>query len=89
MNVPRHFSDTRTEEGRVRILAASGRVLLEAEGHGWQHRSAHPSLEDAALELALLPRIGAGLYAAALDDIERQVRLTGPVTDNRSYPGAA
>ncbi len=73
----------------MRILAASGRVLLEAEGHGWQHRSTHPSLEDAALELALLPRIGAGLYAAALDDIERQVRLTGPVTDDRSYPGAA
>lgn len=73
----------------MRILAASGRVLLEAEGHGWQHRSAHPSLEDATLELALLARIGAGLYAAALDDIERQVRLTGPVTDDRSYPGAA
>ncbi|GAA5439554.1 hypothetical protein CBQ26_17715 [Deinococcus indicus] len=89
MSVPRHFSDTRTEEGRVRILAVSGRVLLDAEGPGWQHRSAHPSLEDATLELALLPRVGADLYAAALNDIERQLRFTGPVTDDRSYPGAA
>ncbi|GAA0518607.1 hypothetical protein [Deinococcus depolymerans] len=89
MSVPRHFSDTRTEEGRVRILAVADRVLLEAEGQGWQHRSVHLTLADATLELALLPRVGENLYEATLDDIERQVRFTGQVPGRQSYPGAA
>ncbi|GGR47095.1 hypothetical protein GCM10008959_05220 [Deinococcus seoulensis] len=85
MNVPRHFSDTRLDAGRVRILTAAGRVRLEAEGPGWQHRSVHDTLEQATLELALLGRVSAELYAATLDDIERQVRRDAAYR----YPGAA
>ena len=73
MNVPRHFSDTRTEEGRVRFLLAPGRVQLLAEGSGWAHSSAHASLADAATFLAVLPRLSQGLYEQALSDLERRV----------------
>ena len=85
MNVPRHFSDTRLDAGRVRILTAAGRVRLEVEGPGWQHRSLHDTLEEAALELALLPRVTGDLYVATLNDIERQVRVDAAYR----YPGAA
>ncbi|CAM4188252.1 hypothetical protein [Deinococcus marmoris] len=83
MNVTRHFSDTRTDQGRVRFLLASGRACLMAEGPGWTHRSAHDSLTDAATFLAVLPRLDGGLYRQSLDDLEHQLEF------ERSYPGAA
>ena len=49
MNVTRHFSDTRTDEGRVRFLLLSGQVALVAEGQGWQSSTLHDTLDDAAL----------------------------------------
>ena len=75
MNVTRHFSDTRTDEGRVRILVQSGQFVLDAEGPGWQRRSVHPDLGDVTVELAWLPRVSARLYAEVLQDIERQVQV--------------
>lgn len=77
MNVIRHFSDTRTDLGRVRFLidTHSGRVTLMAEGPGWHHNSEHETLEDAAGFLALLPRVSQRLYMQALDDLERQLRF--------------
>ncbi|MBB6016903.1 hypothetical protein ACFP9V_00595 [Deinococcus radiopugnans] len=83
MNVTRHFSDTRTDQGRVRFLLASGRVCLMAEGPGWTHRSAHDTLADAATFLALLPGLEGGLYRQALDDLEHQLAF------ERGYLGAA
>ncbi|ADV66795.1 hypothetical protein [Deinococcus maricopensis] len=67
----RHLSDTRTDEGRVRVLIDGASVLLRAETHAWQHDSAHATLEDAALTLALLPEIPQALYEQSLADIER------------------
>lgn len=75
MNVTRHFSDTRTDEGRVRFLLLSGRVTLMAEGQGWQSSSLHDTLDDAALSLATLPRVGGDLYRRALDDLDRRIAL--------------
>lgn len=75
MNVTRHFSDTRTDKGRVRFLLLSGRVALVAEGPGWQSSTLHDSLEDAALCLAALPRVSGELYRSALDDLDRRVAL--------------
>lgn len=75
MNVTRHFSDTRTEWGRVRFLLCSGRVRLMAEGQGWQHESSHASLHDAATFLAVVPQVNGALYNQALDDLERQLQL--------------
>ncbi len=89
MNVTRHFSDTRTDEGRVRILVQSGQFVLDAEGPGWQRRSVHANLGDVTLELAWLPGLGAGLYSAALDDIARQVQLDGGARSGADLPGAA
>ncbi|MFK7601341.1 hypothetical protein ACI3L1_03920 [Deinococcus sp. SM5_A1] len=83
MNVTRHFSDTRTDQGRVRFLLTAGRACLMAEGPGWTHRSAHTTLTDAATFLAVLPRLGGELYRQALDDLEQQLAF------ERSYPGAA
>ena len=83
MNVTRHFSDTRTDQGRVRFLLASGRVCLMAEGPGWTHRSAHDTLAEAATFLAILSRLDGGLYRQALDDLEHQLAF------ERGYPGAA
>ncbi|QFP76773.1 hypothetical protein [Deinococcus sp. AJ005] len=83
MNVTRHFSDTRTDQGRVRFLLASGRVCLMAEGPGWTHRSAHDSLPEAATFLAVLPHLGGQLYVQALDELEHQLEFES------SYPGAA
>ncbi|MDV6374930.1 hypothetical protein [Deinococcus arenicola] len=83
MNVTRHFSDTRTEQGRVRFLLASGRVCLIAEGPGWHHRSAHDTLSEAATFLAVLPHLGGELYGQALDELEHQLEF------ERSFPGAA
>lgn len=77
MNVIRHFSDTRTEAGRVRFLLAPGRVRLIAEGPGWHHDSLHPTLEDAATLLALVPRLPHALYERALGDLERQMQWGG------------
>jgi hypothetical protein len=48
MNVTRHFSDTRTPEGRVRFLLQSGRVRLLAEGLGWHFEQALNDLERRA-----------------------------------------
>lgn len=78
MNVTRHFSDTRTGEGRVRFLIARGQVQLLAEGPGWHHESSHQTLEDAATFLAAVPSVPQRLYEQALSDLER-----------RAHPGAA
>lgn len=82
MNVTRHFSDTRTGEGRVRFLLGAGRVRLVAEGRdaggrGWHWESSHFSLEDAATFLALVPQLSQSLYEQALNDLERQTQLDG------------
>ena len=73
MNVTRHFSDTRTDEGRVRFLLTSGRAELLAEGHGWSHQSSHATLQDAATFLAVVPQVSQALYEAALDELERRL----------------
>lgn len=77
MNVTRHFSDTRTPEGRVRFLLSSDRVQLRAEGKGWQHQSNHQSLKDAANFLAVVPQITQYLYEQTLGDLERQLACEG------------
>ena len=77
MNVTRHFSDTRTGEGRVRFLLGAGRVRLVAEGLGWRCESSHFTLEDAATFLALVPQLSQTLYEQALDDLERQTQFDG------------
>ena len=74
MKATRHFSDTRTGQGRVRFLLAAGRVRLIAEGPGWQHSSVHPNLDDATLYLALLPHLPQCLYEASLDDLSRRLQ---------------
>ncbi len=71
----RHFSDTRTSQGRVRFLLTSGRVRLIAEGPGWHHDSLHAALEDAATFLAVVPGLDQDLYERALDDLERRARV--------------
>ncbi|MFD1730963.1 hypothetical protein ACFSC4_07530 [Deinococcus malanensis] len=71
MNVIRHFSDTRTNTGRVRFLVQFGRVRLVVEGEGWQHHSTHSSLQDAATFLAAVPRLDHQLYERALCDLEQ------------------
>ncbi|MFC4426035.1 hypothetical protein [Deinococcus navajonensis] len=76
MNVTRHFSDTRTDKGRVRFLVHPGRVSLVAETEGWQHHSTHTSLDEAAIFLATLPEVPGPLYERALNDLE-QARLFG------------
>ncbi|MBB5374958.1 hypothetical protein HNQ07_000402 [Deinococcus metalli] len=83
MNVTRHFSDTRTDQGRVRFLTHAGRASLKAEGPGWHHDSTHASLADAATFLAAVPQVPGELYRQALDDLERQMQFDG------SYRGAA
>lgn len=75
MNVIRHFSDTRTEVGRVRFLIAGDRARLVAEGPGWSHDSSHATLHDAATFLAVLPQVPYPLYLEALDDLERRLAL--------------
>lgn len=83
MSVTRHFSDTRTPQGRVRFLLHGGRVRLTAEGPGWSHASLHPTLEEAATVLAAVSALPGDLYREALNDLERRVHL------DRSYRGAA
>lgn len=75
MNVTRHFSDTRTAEGRVRFLLFPAGVRLMAEGHGWQHNSTHLTLHDAATFLAAVPQVPDALYQQALDELERQLHF--------------
>lgn len=77
MNVSRHFSDTRTGEGRVRFLIVGGQVQLLAEGPGWHFESTHETLEDAATLLATVPAVSQGLYEQALLDLERQAHVDG------------
>ena len=77
MNVTRHFSDTRTGEGRVRFLLAGEQVRLVAEGPGWHHESIHPTLEDAATFLAAVAEVPQGLYEQAIGDLERQAHFDG------------
>lgn len=91
MSVTRHFSDTRTDEGRVRVLVRAGQVVVEAEGPGWRHHSVHPDLADATLELAWLPALSARLYGEVMREIERQLllnRASGGFGDT-DLPGAA
>lgn len=71
MNVTRHFSDTRTNTGRVRFLLQSGRVRLVAEGEGWQHHSTHTGLQAAATFLATVSRLDHQLYEQALADLDQ------------------
>ncbi|BDP42468.1 hypothetical protein DAETH_24370 [Deinococcus aetherius] len=75
MNTSRHFSDTRTAEGRVRFLLSAGGVRLIAEGPGWHHDSLHATLEDAATFLAVVPFLGQDLYEQAIGDLERRARV--------------
>lgn len=77
MNVTRHFSDTRTGEGRVRFLLAGGWVQLLAEGPGWHHASTHATLEAAATVLATVPGLPQALYERALDELDRRAELDG------------
>ncbi|WP_034352877.1 hypothetical protein [Deinococcus phoenicis] len=77
MNVTRHFSDTRTGEGRVRFLIQAGRVRLMAEGPGWRQDSTHATLEEAATFLAVVPGLSQTLYEEALNDLERQTQFDG------------
>ncbi|MEW6420948.1 MAG: hypothetical protein AB1511_04365 [Deinococcota bacterium] len=77
MNVIRHFSDTRTGEGRVRFLITGGHVRLVAEGPGWQFESTHATLDDAATFLAVVPGLPQRLYEQALNDLEQQTQLNG------------
>ncbi|SMB89403.1 hypothetical protein [Deinococcus hopiensis] len=77
MNVTRHFSDTRTGEGRVRFLLGSGQVWLVAEGPGWHHESVHATLEDAATFLAAVSNVPQRLYEQAVADLERQAHFDG------------
>ncbi|WP_369409410.1 hypothetical protein [Deinococcus arboris] len=72
----------------MRILLRAGLVLLNAEGAGWHHSSQHASLQDAALELAMLPQLGADLYACALSDLEEQLAKEGAAPDEPFW-GAA
>jgi hypothetical protein len=69
----RHLCDTRNAEGRVRFLIEGGRVLLLAEGQGWNHQSTHATLERAGLHLALLPQLSQSLYESAMIDLEQTV----------------
>lgn len=75
MNVTRHFSDTRTDEGRVRFLLCPGAVQLLAEGHGWHHASTHATLHDAATYLAVIPQVPQALYEEALAELDRRTAL--------------
>lgn len=81
MKTLRHFSDTRTEVGRVRFLiagsadTAQAAAELVAEGPGWCHRSRHANLDEAALLLAFLPQVPQPLYEASLHDLQRRLEL--------------
>lgn len=57
----------------MRILIEGGRVVLVAEGPGWNHRSVHATLERAGLHLALLPQLSQGLYESAMTELEQTV----------------
>lgn len=73
MTIIRHFSDTRTEQGRVRFLLSAHGVQLLAETQGWMHSSTHATLHDAATFLALLPQVSQTLYDEALSELERRL----------------
>lgn len=73
MSVIRHFSDTRTTEGRVRFLLLPGEVKLVAEGQGWIHESVQDTFQEATHQLAALARVSSELYHAALDELERRL----------------
>lgn len=75
MTIRRHFSDTRTEVGRVRFLLADQSVQLVAEGPGWQHCSEHRNFSEATQELAFLPQVPQRLYEASLEDLQRRMGL--------------
>ncbi|THF88602.1 hypothetical protein E7T09_05260 [Deinococcus sp. KSM4-11] len=83
MNVTRHYSDTRTAQGRVRFLIHAGRVSLKAEGPGWHHDSTHATLDEAAIFLAAVDQVPGDLYRQALDELDRQVQF------DQTYSGAA
>lgn len=75
MNMARHFSDTRTDEGRVRFLLSDQCVLLLAEGPGWQHSSRHDTMHDATNFLALLSEVSYDLYLKSLQEVDQRIRL--------------
>lgn len=82
----RHFSDTRTAQGRVRFLledlpCGGHTAHLHAEGQGWSVQQACPSLQDAALLLAYLPQVPQPLYLQALGDLEEQQRFFAGIAD--------
>lgn len=82
-SVRRHYSDTRTPEGRVRFVlleaetghAPAQQVELYAEGQGWQHHSLHASLAEAAAYLATLPYLSSALHVQALHDLRCREKM--------------
>ena len=83
----RHFTDTRTEQGRVRFLQDGADVLLLMEGQGWHAERRFDTLPDAAFALALESRVLQPLYLQALDDLSRTVAFFG--LDWQGQRGAA
>lgn len=75
MTLVRHYSDTRTEVGRVRFLLTDHGAQLMAEGPGWRHISEHGSLQEAAQMLAFLPEVPQQLYEQSLHDLHRRQSL--------------
>lgn len=71
-----HFSDTRTDEGRVRFLLESTQpeaaAYLLAEGPGWSVQQRCESLDEAALLLAWVEQLPQSLYLQALNDLQVQ-----------------
>jgi hypothetical protein len=72
-----HYTDTRTEQGRIRFLLGAGGVVLITEGPGWQHTERFPTLDDAALGLALDAQVPQDLYVQALGDLCLQISFFG------------
>ncbi len=74
-----HFSDTRSEQGRVRFVLegahAGAAAWLLTEGPGWNAQQRHHDLHDAELALAWLPDLPQELYLQALSDLEQQRRF--------------
>ncbi|WP_293909192.1 hypothetical protein [Deinococcus sp.] len=73
----RSYTDTRTEQGRIRFLLGSGVVVLVTEGPGWAHTQRFSSLDDAALGLALNPQVPQELYLQALGELCQQISFFG------------
>ena len=73
----RPYTDTRTDQGRIRFLLDGGVVVLVTEGPGWQRTQRFISLDDAALGLALNPQVPQELYLQALGELCHQISFFG------------